>query len=564
MGKAQEIRLESLNDGPGLLPFRLGLMNLVTHHHSFLQYIELDDIYSKINIVKTQIIELEQKLPNDTHILFEVQIEYLSSKLDKVTYQLESLEPHRFKRGLVDGLGSVIKSLTGNLDYTDAVKYSNAIKTLKDNQDKINSQINTHITLSKDWMMQHTNIISNITLNQIKLNETLYLLLDHDAYVQHSLIKYAKLAQLMSIITDNIDDLSHELERIENALALTRTASTHHSMLGINTLKQMLSELENYYNKDQLLDIELREYYNVIETGSFYSGKRIVLAFKVPIISPFNYDFYKLPIAPNKANQALVPPYPFVATHEDLYVYIEAECPKYSTRYLCHEKLNQHLRSDPDCIQELLHNQRLDESCKLTPIVILKEDIQRLDDRHYIAVFPILTQVQLACERNDYQMLKGSYLITIPSQCSIRTKDSSIYNTNDRIEGQPMKILNIPEDAIPKVTLPITVTLSSIDLNDLQAIQDKISSQSSLHLSEVTTDSLYHTTVPFYVLLLSALALAIVILCRKYVTCLKKHTTEFEIAPETPGTSHIYATPEMKKPQKSQHPAALLLRPAQK
>lgn len=140
-------------------------MNLVTHHHSFLQYIELGDIQSKINIVRGQIFGLESKVSTKIYTLLETQIEYLNTKLNKVNYQLESLEPHRSKRGLVDGLGSVIKSLIGNLDYTDAIKYSNAIKTLQGNQNKINSQVNKHISLSKDWMKEHKNIVESMLQN---------------------------------------------------------------------------------------------------------------------------------------------------------------------------------------------------------------------------------------------------------------------------------------------------------------------------------------------------------------------------------------------------------------
>lgn len=551
-----------MDDGPGLLPFKLGPMNLITHHHSFLQYIELAEIHSKISIVKGQIIELENKLPNDTYILFEIQISHLSSRLEKVTYQLESLEPHRSKRGLIDGLGSVIKSLTGNLDYTDAIKYSNAIKNLENNQDKMNSQINNHISLSKEWMMHQASIISSIASNQIKINHTLHLLLDTDAYVQHSLIKYVKLAQLLNIITDNIDDLSVELQRIENVLAFTRTASMHHSMIRVDTLKNMLEKLQHLYNKNQLLDMEIREYYDIIETGSFYSGRQVVIVFKMPIVSPYTYELYKLPIAPNKANRILIPPYPLVATNENFYVYIEAECPKYNTRYLCHEKLNQRLRSDPDCIQELIHHQRLDHSCKPTPVTILREAIQELDDRHYVAVFPEPTQVQLHCERKDYQTLKGSYLVTVPSQCSVRTKDCFIYNTNDRVEGQPMKISNFSNYIAANSTALSPVKLSSINLNDLRVIQDKIASQSALHINKDSSESLYHTTVPFYIVLLSATALVIILLWRKYTTCCKGIITEPETTPELPERVHTYTTPGPVK--RARQDPATILRLAQK
>lgn len=212
----QGIKLECLDDGPGLLPFKLGQTRLISHYHTFIQYIQLDDIQTKIDMIKLQINDFEHRLPNDTYVLYELQINYLSEKLNDVTEHLRSLEPSRAKRGLINGLGSIVKSISGNLDYSDAVQYDNLIKELKTTQNKIFMELNSHISLSKDWMTQHYDVMSQLVKNQEKLNSTLELLLDKDAYGDSNLIKYAKFAQLLTIISENTYDLYKELQRIEN------------------------------------------------------------------------------------------------------------------------------------------------------------------------------------------------------------------------------------------------------------------------------------------------------------------------------------------------------------
>lgn len=54
MTHAKEIKLESLDHGPGLLPFNLGPTNLITHYHTFLQRIRLDEIENKITLLRGQ------------------------------------------------------------------------------------------------------------------------------------------------------------------------------------------------------------------------------------------------------------------------------------------------------------------------------------------------------------------------------------------------------------------------------------------------------------------------------------------------------------------------------
>lgn len=545
--QTQEIKLEDLADGPGLLPFDLGDMKLTTQKHTFLQYIELTDIENSINSVETQLKQTKDRLSNDTYSLYEIQIQFLINKLSKTSDQLRSLEPSRSKRGLIDGLGSVIKSLTGNLDYSDAVKYNNAIKSLKNNQNRIVTELNDHISLSKEWMDHHTNIVSQMLENQVRINETLQLLLNSNAQAETSLLKYAKFAQLLVIINDNIDSLASELHRIEDILAFTHSFSMHHSMLSTKVLSNMLNRLGDVYKKEQILDLEPREYYSIIQTGSYFNQKQIVIIFRFPIVSPNTYNLYKLPLTPNKYNQIIVPPYPFIATERDSYVYIEAECPKVRTWYLCEEKVNHQIRSQPDCIQNLIKTQTIDESCKQTTISLSRQTAEKLDDRTYAIIFPSPTKVKLICGREDYNTLSGSYLATIPKDCMLRTDDLTIMNTEDRVEGQPLKIVKIADKVKIQSQPQPVLSLSSINLEGLHEIQNRISLQSPVQLEHSTDATVYHTTIPFYGALLSTTLIIIIIQGRRCIATKHKisESSGNETSNELPASEKTASADEL-------------------
>lgn len=517
MLEAQEIILESLDDGPGLLPFKLGQTSLTTHYHTFLQYVELDNIEDQINNLQTQLSDFKTRLGNDTYALYELQIEYLNVKVRKILSHLQSLEPNRSKRGLVDGLGSVIKSITGNLDYSDAVKFNDAIKVLENNQFKSINEFNNHISISKDWMAHHSKIITEIVLNQEKINSTLNLLLDSEAYRDTSLIKYAKFAQLLVIISENADDIMTELSRLENILSFVRASSTHHSILGIDVLSKMLSKLELIYPKGHLIKLDLREYYDVIKPGYYFSGRRIVITLKFPIISPINYDLYRLAILPNKNNQSIVPPYPLIASNRHAFMYIETECPKYGNRFLCEESLSHQLQSQADCIQILITNQSLDATCEMTTIKLTKAAVDRLDERHYAISFPHPTKIHTICEHESYNTVQGSFLVTIPIACLLSTDEITISNNYDRIAGQPLKIMKIIMNTETSNISPSShIKLNSINLRDLHQYQDKLMLQPTLHLDHTTPEVVYHTTIPMYTIIFSAFALGAALLIRRW------------------------------------------------
>lgn len=493
---------------------------------------QLNDIEDKVNLLSTQLRGYRRQLTNDTYVLYEIQIDYLTDKLSKVSKQLKSLEPTRVKRGLVDGLGSVIKSISGNLDYTDAIKYNSAINHLMSNQDKISSEFNNHISISKEWMSKHNDILNQLLNNQLKINNTLELILKSNAYKEDNLIKYAKFAQLLVIVSENIEDLAQELIRLENSLAFIRASSTHHSMIDIDILSSMLNKLKAIYSDDQLVNLELRQYYDIIKPGSYYTNNQLVFIFQFPIISRDIYNLYHLSIVPNKHSQALIPTYPFIATNEISFMYIETECPKFKDWFLCESSIHQQLRTKSDCIQELIVNQILKDTCEYSKVTLKKEALEKLDDQHYVLSFPQHTKVQLICGRQDYTTLQGSYLVTIPVSCRLKTGEFTIINVNDEVKGQPLKLTEIPFNMQGQTKITSHFNLNSINLQELHSIQDRIMMEPPIKLDTIQIDTLYHTTIPFYLILLSTSALIIILLCRRYIARCRKFTVVEEPTPE--------------------------------
>lgn len=549
----QEIKLESLNDGPGILPFKLGTARIITHYHSFLRHINLDDIEDKINSVNNQLSNVSPELHNQTKSFFEPHITYLKSKLDSVLEQLGTFRSNRAKRGLIDGLGSVIKSVTGNLDYTDAMHYNEIIKTLQDNQNNLVNEFNTQISLSQNFTHEYSKIIDNIVNNQEKLSTLLQEIDKKDATRDFYLVKYAHLAQVLMILSDNVDLISQELLKLQNNLAFIRTSTAHHSVLQSRTLHAMIDKLNQLYTQERIIDLDLREYFDVIRLGSYYIGNEIVIVYKFPIVFPPIYDLYKLAIIPNKQQQILTPPFPYLALHKKEFKYIEAECPKTSKYYLCTENHSMQSQTSEDCIQQLITTQQRNAIlCNYTSVTMDKPAYEELDERHYTISFPTPTKVHLACSQHQYETLQGSYLAIIPHQCRLETVHFTILNANDRLRGQALKIMDLPKDTIDIKQPGTSVSkLNSINLDNLHQINSKISLQSPVKLAKNEEHSLYHTTIPMYATLLSACALVSVLYWRK--RCMKQSN---DVTKEgTPQLQAVYALPSIARVDSEQPPA---------
>ncbi|XP_028042721.1 uncharacterized protein LOC114252443, partial [Bombyx mandarina] len=123
----------------------------------------------------------------------------------------------------------------------------------------------------------------------------------------------------------------------------------------------------------------------------------------------------------------------------------------------------------------------------------------------------------------------------------------TLANNNDQINGQPLKITEIPKDA--KITGPIRphIKLTSLNLEKIHQIQDDIIQQHPVDLeqSDVTNQALFHRTIPFYGALCGAIVLAVVIAVHRHKSC--NITLEKKPREET-SKFHPYESPE--EPQK--------------
>jgi hypothetical protein len=284
-------------------------------------------------------------------------------------------------------------------------------------------------------------------------------------------------------------------------------------MIDISMLSKIINKLGNIYSKAQLLKLELREYYDVIKPGSYYVDKRIVFIFQFPIVSPLTYHLYKLSIIPNFNHTAIIPLYPYIATDELHSMYIEAECPTYSQMCLCEENINRRIRN-PDSIHNLIHENKLDKTCHPIKITVQKEAMEKLDDQRYASIFANPTKVQLQCEREDHIMLQGNFLATIPQKCSIRTEEFIITTKNNQVKGQPLKLMELSDNSKINVHKKIPeFKFSTIDLRKLHTIEENIMIQKPMQENfSSPTNMIYHTTIPMYVLLLSVISIAVIII----------------------------------------------------
>jgi hypothetical protein len=156
------MEIHDLTNSNGLVPLNLGPAKLIQTHANFLHIIKLDQYQQNIRNLDTSIKSLE------TVPFMEQSLNVTKLNLQLLQNKLQNLMPtFRYRRGLINGLGSVIKSITGNMDAYDAMKLNDEISSIIKNENQINSNIQKQHFLNKNMIERFENITDHINNQQI-------------------------------------------------------------------------------------------------------------------------------------------------------------------------------------------------------------------------------------------------------------------------------------------------------------------------------------------------------------------------------------------------------------
>ena len=126
-----------LTQNPGINMLELGKVHFyLNSHFNFYRYnlSTIKNEYNKIFKHKNEILDHISKHKNLTNEL-KTYVNILQFNCEQLTNKIKIIASHKNKRGIIDGLGTIVKTITGNLDANDGRRYDELF-------DKINKNIN--------------------------------------------------------------------------------------------------------------------------------------------------------------------------------------------------------------------------------------------------------------------------------------------------------------------------------------------------------------------------------------------------------------------------------------
>lgn len=101
-------------------------------------------------------------------------ISFLEGKIAQLREKIEILTPSgKQKRGLVNGLGSIVKSITGNMDANDGQEIEEKIDTLKEKERNLTNALLDQEAFNNEIQIRFQDIAKSINQEQAMISRFL-------------------------------------------------------------------------------------------------------------------------------------------------------------------------------------------------------------------------------------------------------------------------------------------------------------------------------------------------------------------------------------------------------
>lgn len=151
------MNITKLNNSTPFAKIDLGNAFIVETYKETRHIVNLTNYYDCIKQIRTTV----NSLLEEDSLIDSVLI--LKSKLSQLETKLDSFTPlNRRKRGLINGLGTLVKTISGNMDASDAKEIDDKFNNLKDNLNIVSDNLQLQNEFNNEILIRFENVTKHI------------------------------------------------------------------------------------------------------------------------------------------------------------------------------------------------------------------------------------------------------------------------------------------------------------------------------------------------------------------------------------------------------------------
>ncbi|XP_021703486.1 uncharacterized protein LOC110677102 isoform X1 [Aedes aegypti] len=447
----KHLEITDLKDNPGIVALKVGKAFVIQGYDWLVHTIKLDAFHEILQQYGIMINEIETNF-NTKDIRDLLKLKFIQTNM---TFQKLSFRK-RSKRA-INILGTLVKTITGNLDNNDLITLNQNINFLQNSNKNLIESNNQQIKINnqfEDRMNNLTRVIFNENkeigklTNQIRANNNIK-------------VSWEQIQHFQRLIF-NLDVVQRHLDDISDSIVMAKVGVLSKSILEATEIDYIIGKLE----KAGISIISDEQVYEFLEPAAFYNGSCIVFLIKIPKFLQGPYQQIMVENIP--INDEVIPidfTHAVLGTNETFVV--NDTCVNIEQNIMCKLHTMKNV-SDDMCIHRLLRGNP--SSCPFKKYNIIREIKSIGSGKILIKNAHPTVQLKNSCGFGP-KNLTGSLLITFRN-CSIQVDNKSFENTQFEYSNT-LEILPLQSTLInkSKTITTETQTLQELHINNRKRIE---------------------------------------------------------------------------------------------
>ncbi|XP_055546186.1 uncharacterized protein LOC129730680 [Wyeomyia smithii] len=402
------LEITDLNDNPSIVALKVGNTFIREGYDWLVHTFKLDTFQKILNQYDIMISQI------NSNVNMKDFKDILKMKFIQTSLTLQKLSPRRKTKRAINILGTLIKTITGNLDNDDLVTlnqkisylhYSNKDLIMNNNEQiKINNQFQDRINNLTKVIYNEKEEIGKLT-HQFRTNKNMK-------------VSWEQLQHFQRLIF-NLDVIQRQLDDISDSIVMAKVGVLSKSILQATEINYIIDKLENSgisVNSDE-------QVYEFLEPAAFYNGSCIVFLIKIP---KFLQGIYQQIIVENiPINEEIIPiDFTHAVLGTNVTFVMNDTCVNIEQNIICKLQTMKNVSNDM-CIHRLLRGNP--SSCPFKKYNGIHEVKSMGNGKILIRNALKAVQLKNSCSYGP-KNLTGSFLITF-RDCSVEIENQSFENT---------------------------------------------------------------------------------------------------------------------------------------
>lgn len=411
----------------------------------------------------------------------------------------------RKRRGILNGLGTIWKSITGNLDASDGEYFNECINKVSRDEREIENLLKNQISVTTSVIKNFNATIQSLQIDEQTFNADIDEIHKSIADISDILAfnnAQIKILSLCETLMESYTFLENSLSEIINAVAFARLKILHSSIITpadlIDSLKGISQSLQKANLPLPVYSSSIAQYIDIIELEAYQSDTKIVFVLKVPLVEPESYTLYHLypiPILDNHTEFHHIIPTTrtFIARDDDSMLYVSLRDLKMCknlrpNQKICSDVLPYPIDSDSICEAQLLKRTvfTLPRTCQVSLLYATDYNVEEIDHNLWLVTISEPLPVTIKCSGKEVltKIIKTNSLLKLQPGCnsfigSTRVQAKYIVEKYENITYKNFPV-QIPFKCCehmpgkPYVPRLKPLKLNKIDTDDLKIAQHKL------------------------------------------------------------------------------------------